>query len=255
MVKKAVHIEIRDEIGWVILNQPNRYNAINFEMIDLLEEGIARLKNDESVKALVITGAGEKAFCSGGDLSAFHQLHSEQEAYSMLSRMGKVLLDLFQFPKPTVALLNGVAVGGGCEIATACDIRIASDHVKFGFIQGSLGITTGWGGTTFLMERVPKDAAFELLIRANKIPVTTGLQIGFIQQVFAKETIQEDFQNWIRPMLKNTRGVLEAYKQRRLDQIDYKTIKKRMNQEISECSRLWASDEHHQAVAAFLKRQ
>jgi enoyl-CoA hydratase len=251
-VLKKLLVDVKDGIGWITLNHAERYNAINYEMMDLLDNAIDELKHDDNVKVLVITGSGDKAFCSGGDLSAFHQLHTEEEAYTMLSRMGNVLFKLFTFPKPTIALLNGVAVGGGCEIASACDFRLAAPHVKFGFIQGTLGITTGWGGTTFLMERVANDTGLEWLLSSEKYTAAEGLAKGFIQKELGYT--EDEFQNWLQPIANKTIGVLKAYKQRRLDQIDLEKTKSNMKAEIRECSKLWASEEHHEAVAAFLKR-
>lgn len=245
-------VEVKDGIGWITLNHAERYNAINYEMMDLLDRAIDELKHDDNAKVLVITGSGDKAFCSGGDLSAFHQLHTEEEAYTMLSRMGNVLFKLFTFPKPTIALLNGVAVGGGCEIASACDLRLAAPHVKFGFIQGTLGITTGWGGTTFLMQRVANDTALEWLLSSAKHSAAEGVAKGFIQKELGYT--KDEFQNWLQPIANKTIGVLKAYKQRRLDQIDLEKTKANMEEEIRACSKLWASKEHHEAVAAFLKR-
>ncbi|WP_408010875.1 enoyl-CoA hydratase/isomerase family protein [Pseudalkalibacillus sp. A8] len=251
---EKVKVAVENGIGWIILNQPERYNAIDHDMIDLLDRSLIKLKNDKDVKVLVIRGAGEKSFCSGGDLSVFHQLHTQKQAYEMLSKMGNVLYKVFSFPKPTIALLNGVAVGGGCEVASACDFRISYPNVKFGFIQGTLGITTGWGGSTFIFERMNPENALEILISAKKFTAIEGYEKGFIQKVLAKEDPLKDFYEWIHPFTTKTASVQKAYKQRRLDRYDLADIEHRIEKEISECSRLWETDEHHQAVSIFLNR-
>ncbi len=252
---EKVKVEIKNGICWLTLNQPERYNAIDHDMIALLDRYLTEVKDNHAVKVLVIRGSGEKSFCSGGDLSVFHQLHTEKEAYSMLSKMGTVLFKVFSFPKPVVALLNGVAVGGGCEIASACDFRVSYPNVKFGFIQGTLGITTGWGGSTFVMERMNPDYALEMLISARKYSAQEGYEKGFIQKILAEEGTMKDFYEWIQFFTTKTASVQEAYKQRRLDRYDLTEIKNRIEKEISECSRLWESDEHHQAVRTFLNRK
>ncbi|WP_261133884.1 enoyl-CoA hydratase/isomerase family protein [Bacillus sp. Marseille-Q3570] len=252
---EKVKVEVEDGIGWVILNQPERYNAVDHDMIGLIGKALENLKNDDGVKILVMTGAGEKSFCSGGDLSVFHQLHTEDEAYEMLSKMGEVLFKIFTFPKPTIALLNGVTVGGGCEIASACDLRIAYPNVKFGFIQGTLGITTGWGGSTFVMERMNPESAFEILISAMKYSAQDGYEKGFVQKVLDIEEPLHDFKEWIEPLTTKNQGVLQAYKQRGLDRYNLSEIKLRVDKEIRECARLWATDDHHQAVKTFLNRK
>ncbi|MGP4080348.1 enoyl-CoA hydratase/isomerase family protein [Pseudalkalibacillus sp. R45] len=252
---EKVKVEVENGIGWVILNQPERYNAIDHDMIGLIGKALKNLKDDDGVKILVMTGAGEKSFCSGGDLSVFHQLHTENEAYEMLSKMGEVLFKIFSFPKPTIALLNGVAVGGGCEIASACDLRVAYSNVKFGFIQGTLGITTGWGGSTFVMERMNPDSAFEILTSAIKYSAQEGYEKGFIQKVLGTEDPLNDFNEWIEPFTTKNSAVQQAYKQRRLDRYKLSEIKQRVEKEISDCARLWATDDHHQAVKTFLNRK
>ncbi|WP_257350571.1 enoyl-CoA hydratase/isomerase family protein [Pseudalkalibacillus decolorationis] len=203
---------------------------------------------------LAITGEGSEAFCSGGDLSVFHNLHTEEQAYQMLSKMSAVLFQLFTFPKPTIALLNGTAIGGGCEIATACDFRIACSHVKFGFIQGKLGITTGWGGGTYLLERLDRATALEILLSLQTYLAEQGLGYRFFQKVVKKERAIQQFNEWIFPMIKLSSSVLKAYKKRILDGTDITGLKVRVDREIRECARLWETDEHHEAVKKFLNR-
>ena len=134
-------IHNEDGIMTFTINREEKRNAINYAVMDGLKEVITYIKNHDDVRFLVVTGAGEKSFCSGGDLSEFHSLETEEEAFGMLNKMGQILYDLATLPVPTIALINGTAVGGGCEIATACDFRLIASHAKAGFIQGSLAIT------------------------------------------------------------------------------------------------------------------
>lgn len=249
-----IRSEVKEGIGWIVLNQPERRNAIDTEMMEQMGGILSQLEMTDEVKLVAITGNGSKAFCSGGDLSVFHNLHTEQDAYSMLSKMGDILFRLFTFPKPTIALLNGTAVGGGCEIAVACDFRIAHKDVELGFIQGTLGITTGWGGSTFLMERILPEKAFEILLSARMYTAKEALGFGLIEKVLDTDDLEGGFLEHVVPMLQRSPGVLQAYKRRRLDQIDLHRMKERIDREIKECSRLWESDEHHRAVSRFLDR-
>lgn len=120
----------------ITINRPEKRNAINYEVMERLGDVLSDAESDETVKMLMLTGRVDAAFCSGGDLSEFHTLPTEKEAYKMLSKMGMVVNKLATFPKPTAAFLNGTAVGEGAEFAAACDYRIARENSRFGFIQG-----------------------------------------------------------------------------------------------------------------------
>lgn len=242
--------EVRNGAAWFTIMRPEKRNAVDYEVMEELRNTLVKAKEDESVKLLVITGSGENAFCSGGDLSVFHGLKTAEEASGMLSEMADILLDLFFFPKPTVACLNGSAVGGGCEIASACDIRIGYEDIGMGFIQGSLGITTGWGGTAFLMHRLASPQALDLLISAEKITSQKAMEMGFLQAVFSRRE-KERIQLFLDRYLKQSLGVLKGYKSNYLSGINVDSLKAQVYQEVGRCALLWASEEHHQAVEAF----
>ena len=144
--------------------------------------------HDDEVKLLVLTGAGSEAFCSGGDLREFQDLHTEEEAFAMLSKMGEILYKLAVFPKPTIALINGSAFGGGCEIATACDFRLAKSGIKLGFVQGTLGITTGWGGASLLLEKNTRAKSVKLLLDAKIHKAEEAKEFGFVDEIVGENT-------------------------------------------------------------------
>lgn len=245
--------ERKNDISWIILNRPHIRNAVNFEMMEELTNVLDEIEKTND-KVLIITGSGERAFCSGGDLSLFHALHTEQEAYSMLSKMGNVLRRLFFFQKPTIALLNGAAVGGGCELATACDFRIAKRGVKFGFVQGTLGITTGWGGGTMLFERISASIALDYLLSSQVIASEKGWKDGYIQFLLGEGDVKEECEKAIASYLNQSADVLSAYKKMWLNRIDKNKIVQNIEKEIQRCAKLWESDEHHQAVQKFLNK-
>ncbi|MCM3717270.1 enoyl-CoA hydratase/isomerase family protein [Fictibacillus phosphorivorans] len=252
-MEQAVLWHKENHIGWITLNRPTVRNAINFEVMEKLSSFLNKAKMDNEIKVVIITGAGTKAFCSGGDLNAFHSLKTEEEAFGMLSKMADVLNELFFFPKPTVALINGSAVGGGCEIATACDIRLARAEAKVGFIQGRLGITTGWGGGSYLLERVRQTEAMDLLYSSSPITAKQGMDLGFIQYVI-KGNSKKETERYLRRYTAQPLGVITSYKTLQLTRYDQNKIKQNVQDEVRRCAKLWASDEHHKRVEAFLKK-
>jgi enoyl-CoA hydratase len=238
-------------VCWLTINRPEIRNAIDYDVMDELKEAIEMARKSDFIKVLVITGAGDKAFCSGGDLSVFHQLRTKEEAFKMLSKMGSILYSLCTFPKPTVALINGTAVGGGCEIASACDFRYAKTGTKLGFIQGNLAITTGWGGASMLLEKIPYDFALHMLYSGKILTAEEAAQLGFIHKILDGD-LKQACRQIILPYINKSVNVLSAYKMALVTKWKNANLKERMFEEIERCSILWESEEHHQAVDSFI---
>ena len=249
----VIHNE--DGVLTFTINREEKRNAINYAVMDGLKEVITYIKNNENVRFLVITGAGEKSFCSGGDLVEFHNLETEEQAFGMLSKMGNILYELATLPVPTIALINGAAVGGGCEIATACDFRLMASHAKAGFIQGSLAITSGWGGGTYLFERgLRHDRALKMLVDAKPYDAQTLLDIGWAMRVYIEGTKEQALADFIEHMAKVHPSVHQAYKEIELRKWRERNMYERVMQEIRVCAKLWESDAHHEAVNNFLNK-
>ncbi len=251
-MEQKLHIEVRPEGGMVLtLNRPEKRNAIDFTIMGELREAIKQAETAKEVKLIVLKGSGSQAFCSGGDLSAFHSLHTKEEAYGMLSEMGEILYDLAVLEKPVIAFLNGKAVGGGCEIAAACDLRVAVPNASFGFIQANQYITTGWGGGSLLQERIPSGAALDMLLSGRIFSSEEGVQNGFLTKVVENE---KTFFAWLDQFESKSADVLKCYKEMTVKKMMHNGLKERMDKEIRNCSVLWESDGHLQAVGHFLKK-
>ncbi|MCM3408970.1 enoyl-CoA hydratase/isomerase family protein [Metabacillus litoralis] len=254
-MNKLIVSEFEDGLVELRLNRPIKHNAIDYGIMDEIKRYLQLLKAKKNLRALILTGEGDKAFCSGGDVKAFQHLKTRDEAYFMLSKMGDVLYELMTFPLPTFALINGIALGGGCEIATACDIRIARKGATLGFIQGQLSITTGWGGATLLYEKLSYEQAISFLYSAKKMSANDAEHMGFIQKTVSDENYKELGYSFIKESLVNDPNVLRAYKAVKVSQWEQSNLYSRMMSEINRCAELWSSEEHHQAVSAFLTRK
>lgn len=250
----AYTIEKRDQ-GYLLftITRNERRNAINNEVMQGIKEAL-QIAADPEIKALVITGCGDQAFSSGGDLSEFHTLHTRDEAYVMLSKMSEILYSLLVLPKPTVALINGAAVGGGCELITACDFRIARKGIKAGFIQGKQAITTGWGGGTILAEKLPASTAMKILMDADLRSAEQLKAVGFIDELYEDSAIAA-CENFLENLLKVDVSVLESYKKIWVKKWEKTKLHERINVEVQTNARLWESDAHHLYVNNFLQKK
>ncbi len=237
----------------VTLNRPEVRNAVNFELMDQLAEIIRIAREDQAVKALVLTGMGNDAVCSGGDLGQFHQLQTYEEARYMLLKMSKVLTELAFLPKPSFCFINGAAVGGGFELATACDFRYAKEGVRLGFIQVRQAITTGWGGGSLLLEKLDSQKALEWLMCGRFIPVEEAVEAHFIQE--AMETVTKDeIIRKVYPYIHNDSAAVMAYKEMLIRKWKYTGLMERMEAEVDRCAALWEKPAHIEAVNRFISK-
>ncbi|MCJ1907149.1 enoyl-CoA hydratase/isomerase family protein [Planococcus ruber] len=244
-------IDLSGGILTFTIDRPHIRNAINDEVIQGLEELVAQVHNHDP-QFVIITASGEQAFCSGGDLSVYQHLRTRNEAYPMLKKMGDVLYRIKTLPVPVVALVNGMAVGGGCEIATACDYRLVLSHVKCGFIQGTLAITSGWGGGTYAMETMPHAQALKMLSEARVYTAQELLENGWATKVVESEA---DVEAFFQSMKKIRPEVHRAYKEIAIRKWQSSHLKDRVSEEIRLCAELWEADAHHDAVERFLNKK
>lgn len=249
---EAVMFEERPS-GWLLvtLNRPEIRNAVNYQVMDGLQQAVEIMKKNHHLKAMAITGAGT-AFCSGGDLKEFHSLKTKDDAYKMLRKMGNVLQELAFLPVPVVAFLNGTAVGGGCEIASACDVRYAKKGINLGFIQGTLGISTGWGGASYLFEKTNYATAINWLTTAKRHTAAEGIEAGFVSGLLDEVSL-ESMEAVMSQYTALHRDVLTSYKTTLTEKWHQSGLKERVENEIGRCAELWEKDSHLEAVEAFFR--
>lgn len=187
---KNLVIEKRDTIGIIKLNRPESLNALNIETLGEIRDAVTSLNNDDEVKILIFTGEG-KAFIAGADIKQMKDMN-EEEAREFCS-LGQKIFDLIEnLDKPVIAAVNGFALGGGCELAIACDMRIASELAKFGQPEVNLGVIPGFGGTQRLSRLVGKGIAKELIFTGDIIDAHGALRIGLVNKVVAPEALLEE---------------------------------------------------------------
>ncbi|MFD1037863.1 enoyl-CoA hydratase [Virgibacillus byunsanensis] len=178
---------IEEHIAILTLNRPEVANAMSKNLLDELNNHLQRIDQTETIRCVIITGAGEKAFCAGADLKERKEM-SDDQVISAVSYIGKSVTTVEQLKIPVIAAMNGVAFGGGLELALACDIRIASENAKMGLTETSLAIIPGAGGTQRLSRLIGLGQAKRLIYTAKPVTSTEALEIGLIE----KKTISND---------------------------------------------------------------
>ena len=181
-------IDITSGVAQITINRPAALNALNVDVLQELTAAFAKLQEDDSVACVILTGSGTKAFVAGADIAAMQPLNALQAAH--FAKLGHDVLNRIEkFPKPVIAAVNGFALGGGCELAMACDIRIASENARFGQPEVNLGVIPGFGGTLRLARLVGKGRAKELIFTGDMINAEEAYRIGLANKVVALEEL------------------------------------------------------------------
>jgi len=183
MEYKNILFEIKNNIGFITINRPDKLNALNDETLDDLKKCFSGIKEDYAVNVVIISGTGEKAFVAGADISEIHKLNVV--AAKHFSEKGQSIFNMIEkLGKPVIAAVNGYALGGGCELALACHIRLASQNAKFGQPEVNLGITPGYGGTQRLTRLVNSGRSAELILTGDVIDANEAMRIGLVNKVY-----------------------------------------------------------------------
>ncbi|MBX2844837.1 MAG: enoyl-CoA hydratase/isomerase family protein [Saprospiraceae bacterium] len=182
--------ENRDGVLVVTLNRASKLNALNRSLVSELGEVVHKLNFEADCRGLIITGAGEKAFAAGADISEFAN-YSGDEAALMARRGHEVFNEIENSAKPVIAAINGFALGGGLELAMACHLRICSANAKFGQPEASLGLIPGYGGTQRLVQLIGKGKAMEILLTGDMLSAPDAHRLGLVNQVVEQETLMD----------------------------------------------------------------
>lgn len=181
---EVLRFEVEGDVGVLTIQRPHKGNSVDDAVLEGLEDVVTRLDAPGAeVRSVVLTGAGSKVFCTGGDLDYFRRLETRKAGAEMSRRMTTVLDRLWSGPQVVIAAIQGSAMGGGCEILTACHVRIAWRHSTFAFVQAQNGLTTGWGGGLRLIHVVGDARAMRLLLTAEQIDAEEALRIGLVDRL------------------------------------------------------------------------
>lgn len=250
---KNITLEKEGNIAIITINRPKALNALNSETLKDLDLAITSIENDNNIYCVILTGAGEKSFVAGADISEMKDLDSKGgEEFALLGN--KVFRRLENLDKPVIAAISGFALGGGCELAMACDIRIASEKAKFAQPEAGLGITPGFGGTQRLPRIVGLGKAKELIYTCAMINAEEALRIGLVNKLVPLENLMEEARKMATTICANAPIAVKLCKDaiNRGMQVD---IDKAIEVEAEDFGKCFDSEDQLEGMTAFLERR
>jgi len=253
MAYENILYEKKDKLGFVTLNRPKVLNALNVATMDELRRLILEIKHDDSVGAAILTGSGEKAFVAGADIKEFLELSPEgarrfslagQHVFRLIEKLGK----------PTIAAINGFALGGGCELALACSIRIASENAKLGQPELNLGLIPGYGGTQRLARLVGQGIAIELILSGKFVDAQEALRVGLVNKVTPPDKLMETCVEMAKGFV--SKGALAVrYALEAIDEGIQVTLEEGSYIEANMFGLCFATEDMKEGVTAFLEKR
>ncbi|MGE0253337.1 MAG: enoyl-CoA hydratase/isomerase family protein [Alphaproteobacteria bacterium] len=206
-------VEVRDRVLYATLNRPDKHNALRLALLDAIRLTFVEQATSDNLVAAVLTGAGTRSFAAGGDLRELDGVRGRAAAEQM-ERDARAALDAVRaFPVPVVAALNGNALGGGAELAVACDFRVVARGATLAFVQGRIGVSTGWGGGIDLHQIVGRARALRLLATCEAVDAARGLEIGLFDHVAAEgQDIAAAVEDFLAPLRRQHPQVMRGFK-------------------------------------------
>ena len=244
-------LEYDNSIAIITINRTSKLNALNKNTIQELHNAIQKLDNDNSIRVIIITGSGEKAFVAGADISEFADF-SVKEGKQLSYEGQKTLFDFIEnLSKPVIAAINGFALGGGLELAMACHFRIASDNTRMGLPEVSLGLIPGYGGTQRLTQLIGKGRAMEMIMTGGMIGTEAALSYGLINHMVAQEQLIPLCKKIALKIINNSPTAISA---------DIKAINSGFNKEgfqteIEAFGKCFGTEDFKEGTTAFLEKR
>jgi len=243
---------IENNVLTITINRPEKLNALNKIVFTDLNNALNDIEKNPLIRAVIITGAGPKAFVAGADISEFSDYNKDQ-AMAMSKRGQDIFLKIERCNKPIIAAVNGFALGGGCELSMACHFRIASENAIFGQPEVNLGLIPGYGGTQRLIQLIGKGRALELLMSGNMIDANTALQFGLVNYVVKQEELLTKSRSILETI--NSKAPLAVAACIKTANAVFDKTTNGFDLEIKEFGNCFATEDMKEGVSAFLEKR
>ena len=242
-----------EEIAIVTIDRQKKLNALNTLLLKELEQGFTRLSEADELQGVILTGLGDKAFVAGADIEELADL--DMQTGRRGSEEGQRVFSLIEkFPRPVLAAINGYALGGGCELALACHLRIASTNAKFGFPEVSLGIIPGFGGTVRLSRLIGLGRAVEMVLTGDMISADRAQDFGLVSAVVELEDLLTESKNFLSRITRHSPSAVQKAIQSLYFAYDSRTVEA-LNMENDLFGQLSGSEDMKEGISAFLEKR
>jgi enoyl-CoA hydratase/3-hydroxyacyl-CoA dehydrogenase len=250
VVEKPVVTEAKNGVLKITINRPSKLNSITTEMLNTVANAVEKADSDKAIRCVVITGAGDRAFSAGADIDEFSKLTPAQALD--YTRAGKKAMKMIKAAKkPVVAAINGFALGGGCELASWCDFRVASDKAKLGQPEANLGVIPGWGGTKMLSKLVGKQQAKLLIMTGEALTAEEARQIGLVDKVYPAAEFNAKVEEFVVKLVAASPTVIDAVKRLTNPNVEEEDLEA----ESGEFSKLFETKDFREGVSAFKEKR
>ena len=250
---EQIVLETSESVATITLNRPDKLNALGGHIVSELVEALDQVEGSERVRAVILTGAGERAFCSGVDLRERREMDAD-ERWAHNRALNDFAERLARMQAPTIAAINGLALGGGFEITLACDFRIAADHAEFALPEVGIGIVPGAGGTQRLPRLIGPARAKELILTARRIDPETALGMGILSKVVSQDALLDESRALAEETAKNS-PLAVAYAKAAIDVAMETPIEQGLRFETTAIRATLASEDYRIGLAAFAEKR
>lgn len=254
MSEQPILEEIRGAVGILTINRPKTLNALNGEVLDALEASLTRMEKNEAVRVIVFTGAGDKAFIAGGDIADLNSRRGLKHYLEFAEQIHRVFRRVEVCDKPTIAAVNGWALGGGTELLLCTDIRFVADSAKLGVPEITLGLFPGAGGSQRMIRQLPLCKAKELMFMGDQLTAQEALQIGLVNKVVAKDELLSFAVAYAERLALKSPLVLKILKRALRDGGDM-PLSAALGHEQAMIGLVLDTDDAHEGTAAFLEKR
>ena len=255
MTSSKMILEIKNQVGYITFNNPEKHNAVSLEMWESLGEMMNKLEKDNDVRVIVLKGAGGKSFVSGADISKFDKDRSTKEqVLNYNGKTGKLYQRIENFPKPTIAMIDGYCIGGGLNLAVCCDIRICSEKSQFAMPAAKLSLGYPFSSIKRLFDTMGPGMSKHFMFTAERITSNEALNCGLVQKLVKNEELENFVNNYAENISKNAPLTIKAMKQ-----IGIEVLKNSEDRDLGLCEKLvsecFESEDYKEGRRAFMEKR